>query len=279
MKLFNNVIAIDKDDTLNFLTLEICKMAGITELKDIPSLDEIKAKKAPEAFYKARTEFFSDVSVFATAPYGGARSIVDMAKEHGFVPKICTKTMTTHPEAAKITMHKMEFWLNHFKDIEMHIVTGTKSIDAIGLIDDSASNGFDFNSRNFRPFLVWSHKYNESVYTEVLNAFYKVTNNLFHNQDEIAHASYGTNKLLIDFQGDKIKVSESPSTCGFDDYISFYSTFGEDGLLYEILYRGNYTAELNELVNIIDSADISMENDERNLVLIAAYNIINALKV
>ena len=67
--MFNRNVAIDKDDTLNWLTKDICDKAGI-HMDDIPTLDIIKSGRAKKEFYVARDEFFEDPSNFANAPYG-----------------------------------------------------------------------------------------------------------------------------------------------------------------------------------------------------------------
>lgn len=283
MNYFNNVIAFDKDDTLNYLTLEICKLAGITNPMDVPSLDQIKAKEAPEAFYEARTKFFSDPSVFETAPYGGARKMIDMAKEAGFKPKICTKTMTQHPQAPEITMHKMRFWMEHFNDIEMHIVTGEKTIDALALVDDSANNCFAFNKRNHRHFLIWSHKYEEAVFTEVLKSFFLVNNQLLETQTELLNTKdevmYQSN-LYFDFTGDTITIEESASKLDHDDYTEFSKQYDHDITLNTIYYKGSYDGHINDIVETVDRAIEKMEYSvSRDLCLISVYNMINALKV
>lgn len=293
--LFNNHIAIDKDDTLNFLTYEICKMAGIHDVKDIPSLDEIKAKKAPKAFYDARTKFFSDASVFASPPYGGARKMVDMAKESGFFPKICTKTMTTHPQAPEITMHKMKFWQEYFSDIEMHIVTGGKSVDAIALIDDSANNGLAFNKTNSRHFLVWSHKYQQETYEAVLKAFYDLNSVLFNVQDAIKKDFFFSSNLYFDFQSDvdnnvELVVQESSNLLEDKEYATFCQVFDDvmfaedqeepSNTLHNIKYKGCFTGDINDLVPIVKKACENMEYDlPENLILVYAYNLINAKRV
>lgn len=175
-------IAIDKDDTLNWLTHEIALRSGKKDLQpeDIPSFKEIKAAatviqtamknkvtlsddllvdfpNVDLAFLEMRQKCFADPMFFAAKPYGLAHTIVDMAKTSGFEPVICTKTLSQHEKFAEVTAAKMVFWKEHFSDIDMMIATGEKCIDAIALIDDLAKNGLSFNASNHRPFLVWNH--------------------------------------------------------------------------------------------------------------------------
>lgn len=165
------IIAIDKDDTLNWLTYSIMQASGVENPspESIPEFSDIKkaaglakvgipSKKVSKDFLKAREKCFADPNFFASPPYGLAKTLVSMASEYGFEPTICTKTMTNHPKFAEITAAKMRFWQEHFPDTDMMIATGKKSIDAIALIDDLMKNGLDFNTSNYRPFLVWNHK-------------------------------------------------------------------------------------------------------------------------
>lgn len=170
--MFNRNIAIDKDDTLNWLTKDICDAAGIPK-EHIPTLDVIKSGRASEEFYKAREVFFAEPSNFANKPYGLAHKIVSKAKEYDFNPMVCTKTMSDHPRGGEIVMHKFNFLRKHFPDTEAQIVIGRKFPDAIALIDDSYNNCLHFNKTENRPFLVWNHKTAEE---ETLDIFYTYVN-------------------------------------------------------------------------------------------------------
>jgi 8-oxo-dGTP pyrophosphatase MutT (NUDIX family)/5'(3')-deoxyribonucleotidase len=163
------IIAIDKDDTLNWLTYEFCKKAGVTNPADIPHLDQIKNGDISEQIKISREECFKDPKFWESKPYGLAFEMVQMAKDFGFEPTICTKTLTKHPKADQIIAAKFRFWQEHFSDINMHIVTGEKSIDAIALIDDSIKNCISFNNKNSKPFLVWNHS---TGTIDVLKDFY-----------------------------------------------------------------------------------------------------------
>ena len=177
------IIAIDKDDTLNWLTHAIMVRSGVTnpdpntkpEFADIKEAAElakqgkVSDKVSPE-FLEARQQCFADPDFFASAPYGLAKDLVSLASEFGFEPTICTKTVTTHPKYAEITSAKMRFWAEHFPDTDMMIATGKKSIDAIALVDDLAKNGLAFNDSRYRPFLVWDHKIGT---IEVIKSFYE----------------------------------------------------------------------------------------------------------
>jgi hypothetical protein len=273
LKVFNNEIAIDKDDTLNYLTYALCQQAGIDT---VPSLDEIKDNKASPAFYEARKTFFADPSVFSSAPYGGARTIVDKAKDNGFKPKICTKTMTTHPRADEITAHKMKFWQEHFSDIEMQIVTGVKSTDAIALIDDSAKNCLDFNSRNFRNFLIWSHRYDETTYNAVLDSFYSLNKKLYENQTVEMFNKKGA--LYINFKGTHFDLEMIvPSERQKEEYKLFSTQFNSSNKLIDIYYKGNLDKDI-DLLEMVKASCLKYRVDY-DFYLVLTYNLANALKI
>lgn len=178
-----NNIAIDKDDTLNWLTYSILESMGKKNIdkSEVPTFDEIKRasvfaknklndgdilseddfddfENVTLDFLAAREKCFNDPNFFASKPYGLAREMVDMIKNSSFNPVICTKTLSNHEKHAEVTAAKMKFWKEYFSDIDMMIATGVKHVDAIGLIDDLLKNGLVFNSKNYRPFLVWNHK-------------------------------------------------------------------------------------------------------------------------
>ena len=167
-----DIIAIDQDDTLNWLTLEIAKQAGIVDFKDIPNLDQIKSKNVSSSFLSARDECFKNPDFFLQPPYGLANDLVNLAKENGFKPTICTKTASMHPLAPEITANKIRFWQKYYPDINMMIVTGEKEIDSLALIDDSLNNCIKFSQKNnaYKPFLVWDHK---TGTIDLINAFYR----------------------------------------------------------------------------------------------------------
>ena len=168
--MFNRNIAIDKDDTLNYLTLDICKMA---KLSDVPTLDVIKTGRASEAFYKARKEFFNEPANFSNPPYGLANDIVSKASEYGFNPLICTKTMSGHVRGNEIVAHKFDFLNKYFEGVEAMIVMGRKFPDAVGMVDDSLSNCLAFNKTMNRPFIAWNH---QIATLNNLDDFYNYTN-------------------------------------------------------------------------------------------------------
>ncbi|MFS1428210.1 hypothetical protein LMH73_013880 [Vibrio splendidus] len=168
--MLNRNIAIDKDDTLNYLTLDICKSAGLSH---IPTLDVIKSGRASKEYYAARAAFFAEPKNFANAPYGLGKNIVSKAQDHGFNPVICTKTMSDHPRGDEIVAHKFKFLREHFSGIEAMIVMGRKFPDAAGMIDDSLSNCLFFNSSRNRPFLTWNHKTGSIL---ALDSFYQYAN-------------------------------------------------------------------------------------------------------
>jgi 8-oxo-dGTP pyrophosphatase MutT (NUDIX family)/5'(3')-deoxyribonucleotidase len=163
------IIAIDKDDTLNWLTYEFCKKAGVTNPADIPHLDQIKNGDISDKIKESRAECFKDPCFWESKPYGLAFDIVQMAKDFGFEPTICTKTITKHPKADQIIAAKFRFWQKYFSEINIHIVTGEKTIDAMALIDDSINNCIKFNKKDSRPFLVWDHS---TGTIDVLKDFY-----------------------------------------------------------------------------------------------------------
>lgn len=186
-----NVIAIDKDDTLNWLTFEIAKKAGITNVSDIPHLDQIKSKNVSDEFLKARTECFNDPDFFLSPPYGHANDLISLAKEYGFKPTICTKTMSKHKFAPEITANKIRFWQQYYPDVNMMIVTGEKEIDAFALIDDSLQNCLTFSQKygQTKPFLVWDHKTGS---IDLINAFYRYCHRLqtlpfFETDDKLSY--------------------------------------------------------------------------------------------
>jgi hypothetical protein len=221
-------IAIDKDDTLNWLTHEIMVRSGVENPKpeDIPPFTEIKAaatlviKAQSEGvevtedflvdfprvtlnFLKTRMECFKDPEFFAAKPYGLAHSIVDFAKESGFEPVICTKTLSDSKMFAEVTAAKMRFWKEHFSDIDMMIATGVKCIDAIALIDDHKGNCLDFNASNYRPTLVWNHI---TATEQLLNEFYAHCHTYASYLSMTAPTIHNQN-VIVERSGDKARLS------------------------------------------------------------------------
>ncbi len=272
-KPFENIIAIDKDDTLNWITLHICNEAGITDSKLVPSLDQIKSNEAPKEFYKARSKVFKDPAVFSLPPYGGARQIVDEAKKYGFIPKICTKIMGNHDDPGAISMHKTNFWKEHFHDIELQIVSGKKTTDAIALVDDSANNCLHFNSRNYRNFLIWSHKHSEETYNRVLTSFYVLNKKLYDNQDQLDFIN--KNNLFLSFEKNNIKINEN--IVNSEQYEFFSTQFNADNKLVNIYFKGKLDDKLDFLTIVKESTDkYNINNDFINVL---TYNLVNALKI
>lgn len=230
--MFNRNIAIDKDDTLNYLTFDICKAAG---LKEIPTLDVIKSGDASKEFYEARKAFFSEPSNFSNAPYGIAKKIVEIAKEHNFNPLICTKTMSGHPRGDEIVAHKFKFLREHFPETEAMIVLGRKFPDAIGMIDDSLSNCLHFNSTANRPFLVWNHQIGT---TEVLNSFYMYVDDFYKEskKEEIDVSDHRFIILKTDDDGNDFLSAEYifDNDIDIDNYTLIGSYFGIDSTINEI---------------------------------------------
>lgn len=238
--MFNRNIAIDKYDTLNYLTLDICKAAGLTE---IPTLDVIKSGDASPEFYKARTEFFSNPSNFSNAPYGLAKEIVEIAKQHNFNPLICTKTMSGHPRGDEIVAHKFKFLREYFPDTEAMIVLGRKFPDAIGMIDDSLSNCLHFNNTDYRPFLVWNH---QTGTTHILNAFYMYVDD-FYNTSKKQKIDVTDNRFImikIDDSGNEFLSAEYIPDYDLENYTLIGSYFGVDSTI-ETLQINDYYIDNN----------------------------------
>lgn len=234
--MFNRNIAIDKDDTLNYLTLDICKAAG---LKDIPTLDVIKSGDASKEFYEAREAFFSEPSNFSNAPYGLAHDIIEIAKEHNFNPLICTKTMSGHPRGDEIVAHKFKFLREHFPETEAMIVLGRKFPDAIGLIDDSLSNCLHFNSTENRPFLVWNH---QTATTHTLNAFYMYADDFYQTlkEEKVDVAPYRYIMIITDDDGNEFLSAEYTTHNDLDKYTLIGSYLGVDSTINEIQFNDYY---------------------------------------
>lgn len=199
--MFNRNVAIDKDDTLNWLTKDICEEAGIP-VEEIPTLDVIKTGRATPEFYKAREAFFANPENFANAPYGLAHKIVSMAEEAGLNPLICTKTMSNHPRGGEIVMHKFDFLRKHFPETEAQIVVGRKFPDAIAMVDDSYNNCLQFNKTGYRPFLVWNH---QIATEETLKHFYTYVNffdQAIKESPKLLSQEARTHLIRADYSGD-----------------------------------------------------------------------------
>lgn len=263
--MFNRNIAIDKDDTLNYLTLDICKMAGLT---DVPTLDVIKSNRASTEFYTARDLFFKEPKNFSNPPYGLAKDIVSKASEHGFKPLICTKTMSGHERGNEIIAHKFDFLNKYFKGVDAMIVLGTKFPDAIGMVDDSLSNCLFFNKTSNRPFLVWNHKIGT---LDVLDSFYLYANEyadlIEKNQILKDRKTLSTYELILTYEeidGDISFCSkeEDKSETIISSYIGTYLNTKEQK---PIFYRIS-----------VDKAIIDMPEEKRDDALLAWSNKITS---
>jgi hypothetical protein len=285
-------IAIDKDDTLNWLTHEIMVRSGVSnpQPEDIPAFSEIKAsatiikqaikdnveitedliKDFPRvtlSFLQAREKCFSDPAFFKAKPYGLAHSIVDIAKSNGFEPVICTKTLSNHPLFAEVTAAKMEFWKEHFSDIDMMIATGVKCIDAIALIDDLDANCLAFNKTNFRPTLVWNHKTGTE---DLLQDFYNHCNT-YAAYLSLTSPNIKYSNLIFEKNGNKIRIVNE--TYG---YLSDHKeTITKGASLIESVYvEGNSCEVINLYFREVDSDEDMQDIDSLRYNENTLYSII-----
>lgn len=291
-------IAIDKDDTLNWLTHEIMVRTGVANPKpeDIPVFSEIKdavviVMKAMEnneevtedllvdfprvtvAFLQTRMECLADPDFFAAKPYGLAHSIVDMATENGFEPTICTKTLSNHKKFAEVTAAKMRFWKEHFSDIDMMIATGTKCIDAIALIDDLDKNCLVFNQTNHRPTLVWNHKTGTK---QLLQDFYdhctKYGEYLASNVQTAIHKN-----IIVEKSGNKVQlvtVSDENLESEKDILISggsLVESIDIENGTYSVINLYIKETELTD--SFVDIEELRNQNNTLNSIIFNNFNI------
>lgn len=150
-------ISFDLDDTLNWMSKELAKEAG---LDYIPNYDDAKAGIIPESYIEARKRCFPIADFWAKSPKTeNADHMINMTKAMGFKPIICTKIPRSEKGFNIPAGAKVQWQQENFPDIDMLMVAGQKHSDSRALIDDSMKNCRLFNQEQkwYRPALKWDN--------------------------------------------------------------------------------------------------------------------------